>query len=277
MPNESRRHFLKVIATAPMAAAAAGSLTRCDDNINPSPSVTVGEVDQAGQLKIAPSQIAELQQVGGSALLASSNFGTPILAFHQADGSLGTVSGLCTHVGCPLGYVPSHSYIECPCHGSRFNLNGQVLRAPAVAPLFHYTTRIEAQTGNWVINTKSSDDRFTGVMAGKIELQLQNIPELNSTGATLAYTPAGLNGPILIVHTDVNIFNVSDATCTYQPCIIDYDTVGKVLRCPCHNDTYDLATGRVTSTGPATVALKIYPVQYDSSSQILTITVSSSP
>ncbi len=40
----------------------------------------------------------------------------------------------CTHAGCVLPSV-SGDTIDCPCHGSRFDLFGAVLRGPAMAPL----------------------------------------------------------------------------------------------------------------------------------------------
>lgn len=40
----------------------------------------------------------------------------------------------CTHAGCVLSSV-SGDTIVCPCHGSRFDLFGAVLRGPAMVPL----------------------------------------------------------------------------------------------------------------------------------------------
>jgi Rieske Fe-S protein len=39
----------------------------------------------------------------------------------------------CTHAGCAL--TVKNGGIECPCHGSKFELDGTVLRGPAVNPL----------------------------------------------------------------------------------------------------------------------------------------------
>ncbi|MFN8032079.1 MAG: Rieske (2Fe-2S) protein [Mycobacterium sp.] len=40
----------------------------------------------------------------------------------------------CTHAGCVLPGVEGDT-INCPCHGSRFALNGTVVRGPAMEPL----------------------------------------------------------------------------------------------------------------------------------------------
>jgi nitrite reductase/ring-hydroxylating ferredoxin subunit len=41
---------------------------------------------------------------------------------------------VCTHAGCALSAVKGDAAL-CPCHGSTFGLDGQVLRGPAIAPL----------------------------------------------------------------------------------------------------------------------------------------------
>ena len=43
------------------------------------------------------------------------------------------LSSSCPHLGCTLG--TESSPFECPCHGSRFNRQGQVIRGPAARPL----------------------------------------------------------------------------------------------------------------------------------------------
>lgn len=37
----------------------------------------------------------------------------------------------CTHLGCKVQYHERENIVECPCHQSRFSINGQVLRGPA--------------------------------------------------------------------------------------------------------------------------------------------------
>ncbi len=43
----------------------------------------------------------------------------------------------CSHLGCSIGFNPGAKRFECPCHGSRFNLDGSVQKGPAQAPLSH--------------------------------------------------------------------------------------------------------------------------------------------
>ncbi|NIM61081.1 MAG: Rieske 2Fe-2S domain-containing protein [Acidobacteria bacterium] len=48
------------------------------------------------------------------------------------------LSAVCTHLGCITRYRPDERIIACPCHGSRFALDGEVLAGPAPRslPLF---------------------------------------------------------------------------------------------------------------------------------------------
>jgi len=49
----------------------------------------------------------------------------------------------CTHEGCIIGApTPTTGETECPCHSSRFDGNGAVLRGPARRPLPHFAVRV---------------------------------------------------------------------------------------------------------------------------------------
>ncbi|MFI9613501.1 FAD-dependent oxidoreductase [Streptomyces sp. NPDC052023] len=51
------------------------------------------------------------------------------------DGRLHAVSARCTHLGCLVAFNRAEQAWECPCHGSRFAPDGQVVQGPAVRPL----------------------------------------------------------------------------------------------------------------------------------------------
>ncbi len=58
-----------------------------------------------------------------------------LFLFNGTDGFY-TVSSVCTHLGCNVKRAATG--FECPCHGSRFDDNGRVVRGPAPAPLAWY-------------------------------------------------------------------------------------------------------------------------------------------
>jgi len=45
----------------------------------------------------------------------------------------------CSHLGCPVGLNEKEKSFDCPCHGSRFRLDGQRFAGPAPGPLSHLT------------------------------------------------------------------------------------------------------------------------------------------
>ena len=51
------------------------------------------------------------------------------------DGAQHAVSPTCTHMGCLVSFNSAEKAWECPCHGSRFGLDGAVLQGPATRPL----------------------------------------------------------------------------------------------------------------------------------------------
>jgi glycine/D-amino acid oxidase-like deaminating enzyme/nitrite reductase/ring-hydroxylating ferredoxin subunit len=55
--------------------------------------------------------------------------------YRDEDGQLHAVSARCTHLGCLVAFNATERTWECPCHGSRFDVDGKVLQGPAVRPL----------------------------------------------------------------------------------------------------------------------------------------------
>ena len=55
------------------------------------------------------------------------------------QGNLDVFAINCSHLGCSVAVNAAQMSFDCPCHGSRFHLNGQVLHGPAAFPLSHLT------------------------------------------------------------------------------------------------------------------------------------------
>jgi glycine/D-amino acid oxidase-like deaminating enzyme/nitrite reductase/ring-hydroxylating ferredoxin subunit len=63
--------------------------------------------------------------------------GVTVAVARDAAGEVHTLKAACTHLGCIVGFNDAEQTWDCPCHGSRFTLDGQVLDGPAVTPLEH--------------------------------------------------------------------------------------------------------------------------------------------
>ncbi len=61
--------------------------------------------------------------------------GEKMAAYRDDDGVMHTVSAVCSHLGCIVAWNNAEKSWDCPCHGSRFNCQGEVLNAPAVKDL----------------------------------------------------------------------------------------------------------------------------------------------
>lgn len=55
--------------------------------------------------------------------------------YKNEDGEIFIVDTTCTHIGCELNWNRAEKTWDCPCHGSRFTYEGEVIEGPAEKPL----------------------------------------------------------------------------------------------------------------------------------------------
>jgi glycine/D-amino acid oxidase-like deaminating enzyme/nitrite reductase/ring-hydroxylating ferredoxin subunit len=58
--------------------------------------------------------------------------GEKIALYKDEDGRLFGISPTCNHMGCSINWNNAEKTWDCPCHGSRFNMYGEMLNGPAV-------------------------------------------------------------------------------------------------------------------------------------------------
>ncbi len=61
--------------------------------------------------------------------------GQRIAAYRNSDGHITELSAVCTHLGCIVHWNEAGTSWDCPCHGSRFDVMGNVIAGPAETPL----------------------------------------------------------------------------------------------------------------------------------------------
>jgi cytochrome b6-f complex iron-sulfur subunit len=74
------------------------------------------------------------------------------------DGGLLAVYRRCTHLGCAVPFDPGTGQFICPCHGSAFTNDGDVLNQPAPRPLDLFALSTNSD-GEIIIDTGSTIER----------------------------------------------------------------------------------------------------------------------
>jgi len=82
----------------------------------------------------------------GQGTIVSVN-GSDHAVSRDSFGGLHAVSPICTHMGCTVSWNEAESSWDCPCHGSRFAVDGDVLHGPALQPLKATSLGATAKTG----------------------------------------------------------------------------------------------------------------------------------
>ncbi len=73
----------------------------------------------------------------------------------------------CTHLGCAVPWIEEEGKFHCPCHGSSFDVHGEVLGGPAPRPLDFFPVEIKSgevwvDTGKPTQRGKHDPNHITG-------------------------------------------------------------------------------------------------------------------
>lgn len=78
----------------------------------------------------------------GKSLSFSLPDGAPAILVAPVAGKLLALSAQCTHAGCEVAWREDEKDFHCPCHNSKFSVEGKVLSGPAKKPLPGYDVRV---------------------------------------------------------------------------------------------------------------------------------------
>lgn len=95
-----------------------------------------------GDLARAAVNPADFDALPRDSATVARQRGDVVAAYRDTGGSLHLLSAHCTHLGCTVQFNNAERSWDCPCHASRFDIDGAVLNGPATEPL----RRIGART-----------------------------------------------------------------------------------------------------------------------------------
>jgi Rieske Fe-S protein len=142
-PEVSRRTFLTWYMAGLMTAMyPAGQKIEPVTVTPPTPISALAEDDAV--LFAAPQNSGFIELDGGGAN-AKGNVTYGGFAVKHS-GKVTFLAVTCSHLGCSVNFVKDAKRFECPCHGSRFSLDGQVIHGPALYPLSHLKVTEQGDT-----------------------------------------------------------------------------------------------------------------------------------
>jgi len=83
----------------------------------------------------AGKKIDELSELAKGEARVVKFEGHKLAAYRDEKGNLHCLNPTCKHMGCAVAWNPSEKSWDCPCHGARYGINGDVLTGPADRPL----------------------------------------------------------------------------------------------------------------------------------------------
>jgi cytochrome b6-f complex iron-sulfur subunit len=98
-----------------------------------------------GKLILPFTDFPALATPGGSVIFDRvEGYPNPIIVIRKDSTTVAALDAMCTHTGCTVEYASKNMDLECPCHGSTFDLNGNVTMGPALTNVKKFTAVLDA-------------------------------------------------------------------------------------------------------------------------------------
>jgi glycine/D-amino acid oxidase-like deaminating enzyme/nitrite reductase/ring-hydroxylating ferredoxin subunit len=101
----------------------------------------------------------ELSAVGRGEGKVIAVDGQKVGVFRDPDGRLHGVNPTCTHMACIVSFNDAEKTWDCPCHGSRYSVDGEVLHAPAIEGLPRIDLEGEAPASGRRVRSRKSEGK----------------------------------------------------------------------------------------------------------------------
>ncbi|MGB9977739.1 FAD-dependent oxidoreductase [Methanobacterium sp.] len=108
-------------------------VSRDDEKLETAKKFQKGEIQWHSNLEIPELSRDEARVIGDGKEKFS--------VYLDKDGHMHRLQAVCNHRGCTLTWNTAEKTWDCPCHGSRYNYEGQVIHAPALLDLKNYSEK----------------------------------------------------------------------------------------------------------------------------------------
>jgi len=259
-----RRALLRCGAGAACAPALA-QLSGCSQRVGEPIAIEVGPPAK-DLLSVPMARVPELSQRGGAVLLHAdaTDFAgrqLSLLVANTSSQGLRAWGAYCPHAGCEVSWMDGEDSVVCPCHLSRFSVDGTVVHPPANANLDAFAAKQSADGQTLIVDLAGSGGVFPAAINGTVTFTVAELSALAVQGGSVTGRAAGVSFPLLVLRAGPLQMLAFDARCPHLGCSVQGAT--KLVICPCHGSLFNL-DGSV-KLGPATHPLTALPVSFDGS------------
>ena len=133
----TRRGFIKLVSSGIGGGLIGAGIIACATTI-----VYHGSI-RSGILEYPLSEFYENIGDNYGLLISAFELGDTIILIEDGEGEFIALSATCTHQGCQVK-IKEH-FFSCPCHGSTYDGNGNVVRGPAQKSLRSFPVNVSSE------------------------------------------------------------------------------------------------------------------------------------
>ena len=225
-----------------LRCGAACALAACGKFVDEPVAIEAGAPSK-NLVAVPMARIPELSQVGGSVLLhvdASDFLGRRIsvLVANTSSEGLRAYGAYCPHSGCEMAWVDGENSVVCPCHLSRFSVDGAVTHPPAVVDLDTYPVKLSPDGQTLVVDLSGTAGVFPAAVNGQVTFAVAQLPALAQVGGSVTGHAAGVPFPLVVLRASATQMLAFDARCPHLGCAVS--GAQQLFICPCHGSLFNL-------------------------------------
>jgi nitrite reductase/ring-hydroxylating ferredoxin subunit len=145
----ARREFLRSACAGLLCGVVAGCGAAGNDGASERVVTLPPAVD--GRIRLSLGEFPQLREVGGGLVGRAPGVDVPIAVAHLEQGKFMAITAVCSHMATTLNYNSLNGTLDCPAHGSSFELDGRVINGPAKEPLRLMVTEFDGQLVDIVV------------------------------------------------------------------------------------------------------------------------------